>query len=190
MRSTRGKRVAAWSIGLGLVVFAGTGIALREHLLDQLAIWRLEDEDPEVRERAATRLGERRVARAVPALVTAMGKEQFSLVDPPVRGAIIKIGAAAVPGLSSVLDGGDDGLRSHAAAVLMELHDSPDLRRALLHRRGRSASIQALRKVVRLLPDADFMVAQAANLLARMGPSARDAVPDLLEALEAADEAT
>jgi HEAT repeat protein len=187
MRSTRGKRVAAWSIGLGLVVLGGTGIALKEHLLDQLAISRLADEDAETRGKAATRLGKRRVARAVPALVAA-SKEEMMFVDPPAHAAIIKIGVAAVPGISSVLDGGDDGLRSHAAAVLMELHDSPDLRRALLHRRGRSASIQALRKVVRSLPDADFMVAQAASLLARMGPSARDAVPDLLEVLEAADE--
>jgi HEAT repeat protein len=178
MTSTRGKRTAAWSIGIGLAVLAGTCVALREDLLDQLAIWRLEDEDEDVRRRAAARLGERRVARAVPALARVMGQHhrtagvplEADVVFDYLDRALVGIGLPAVPALVDLLRGPDGGLPERAADALLEIRMPPDIAIPVL--------LEVLERSRLVSTRCD-----AAGLLGDLAEQARSAAPELVESL-------
>jgi len=77
--AARGKTIALWSAGLGVIVLLGGAVALREQLLEEWHIHKLRTGDPEEARRAAEALGRMGSVRAVPALLEAACRSQGDL---------------------------------------------------------------------------------------------------------------
>ena len=64
------KRFVVWTLGVIALVLVGlVGFGLKDRLVEQILIWRLESKDPEVREEAVRQLGEMGSIRGVDRLM-------------------------------------------------------------------------------------------------------------------------
>jgi hypothetical protein len=182
MTGGRGRRVAVGAGVLGLLVLAGTAFALRDRLIEQWHLFRLESRDVSVRFRAAVRLGEMRSLRALPKLVDVLKETderrleaeavwgpRFSAEASGVAGVFAPFGSAAVPALDRALDE-TSGEKGHYWR-----------RTACLALAGTKAP-EAVAPLVERVSDADACVRLfAIKALGSMGPIAKDARSALRE---------
>ena len=133
---------------LGLSALLVAGVALKEPLLEQWHIRRLESSDPAQRNAAATRLGEMKSIRAIPALVRAVGTarpyygERFQAIFPSTEAAaksLVAIGARAIPAILELFRSDAPEMFELAAEMLSEI--SPDGTAMLHHNLIRSGFI-------------------------------------------------
>jgi len=81
--AARGRTIALWSAGLGVIVLLGGAVALRERILEEWHIHKLRTGNPEEARRAAEALGRMGSVRAVPALLEAPGRRR---TEPAAKG--------------------------------------------------------------------------------------------------------
>jgi hypothetical protein len=74
--AARGKTIALWSAGLGVLVLLAGAVVLRERILEEWHIHKLRTGSPEEARRAAEALGKMGSVRAVPALLEAPGRSR------------------------------------------------------------------------------------------------------------------
>ena len=166
---------------LGLSAFLVAGIALKQPVLEEWHIRRLESTDPAQRNAAATRLGEMKSTRAIPALVRAIGRgrekpyygERFEVVFAGTDAAaksLVAIGSPAIPAILEFFKGDDLEVFEIAADILVEI--SPD-------------GIAVRPHLLAAIEDLDTFGPREVSLaLVAIG---LPAVPAVLEALEADD---
>ena len=164
---------------LGLSALLVAGVALKEPLLEEWHIRRLESSDPAQRNAAAARLGEMKSIRAIPALVRAVGivrpyyGERFKAVFPSTEAAaksLIAIGSPAIPAILELFRSDAPEMFELAAEMLGEI--SPDGTAMLPHLHAAIEDLDA------------FGPREAAVALVAIG---LPAVPAILGALEADD---
>lgn len=152
--------------GLLPLVFSPTehgsdGVQVRELVV------RLGDKDPAVRELAALELGKLgpRAESAIPALAAALRYLGENDVPPKAAWALGQIGSAAVPSLIAAFTDHNEWVRDVVVDALATVGD-PAVPLLVKH----------------LASKDDYVCDAAAETLGKMGPSARDAVPALIEA--------
>jgi HEAT repeat protein len=137
----------------------------------------LKDDDLSVRSEAATALGEigPTAKDAVPALLATATQKDFDFIEPIIAITLGKIGPAAVPALTTALEGKGVGLRRTAATAL-----------GLIGPKA-AAAAPALAAA---LADSEASVRQyAAQALGQIGPAAKGELPKLTPALKDRDGA-
>ena len=158
----------------------------------------LKDQDPGVRERAASALGEIKDPHAIEPLISALD-DPDSHVEKGASDALVKIGRPAVEPLITALKDGDAGVRSRAASALGEIKDARaiealiaaledgnvEVRRDSAYDLAVLKDPRAIAPLITSLKDADSDVRwRAASALVEIGPSA---VEPLIAALSNAN---
>jgi len=110
----RGKRVALWCVGVGMVVLGGLTVVCRERIAEEWYLWRLKKGNEEEQLQAMSRLADMRSSRAIPELLELSFPEIEEAIRfiaahdhgefPASAKAILRMGSDAVPVLLRVLE--------------------------------------------------------------------------------------
>src|SRR2546422_9447239 len=116
MKTGRGKAVSICLSVLGVLVVLVTGFAFKDRVAEQWYLWKLDSDEPELRELAARKLGDLRSVRAVDrlkALLLQSGRKSDAYSK-----ALGKIGAPAIPSAVEALHATNLRVRISAVEVL------------------------------------------------------------------------
>ena len=197
MTSRRGRVVVVAVAAFVVAVLIAAGDALREVIAAEWHIWQLDAESETARKNAVARLVELKARRAIPHLCTRFRKEPGSVPQTlsDAGRALVEFGEPAVGDLVNALNDESVSVRQLAAVALGRIgavgkeaalrlvealrDSSPEVRVAasLALVRMSVAAVPTLRAALR---DPNHQVRQlAATTLAKCGPAARQAVPEL-----------
>jgi HEAT repeat protein len=206
MKGRRGRRVTWWITGLGLLVLLACGILFKDWVLEEWYLYKLESGDIEEQKAAVQKLAEMGSTRAIPGFIRLLQwPSQSPQLRTPAANALRRIGAPAVPALTTALENENEGIRLLAVDTLGKMgaeqagakavvpvlierlnDESETVQLSAISALGDTQSREAVPALVELVRSRSGLVRlRAIEALGRVGPGAKGAVPLLSELTEA-----